>query len=117
VLLNMLVADGTVADTTAAQAYVATQTDAQIQAYLRSKTPNELLTMVLTRLAPIGASGAGPIPKGTVLPVDPVAEILAGRLPESAGARWQHPRRRQAVPELPRPLARRSAASAAGCPR
>jgi len=78
-LLNMLVADGTVADTTAALAYVATQTDAQIAAYLRSKTPNELLTTVLTRLAPISASGAGPIPEGTVLPVDPIAEILAGR--------------------------------------
>ena len=78
-LLHMLVADGTVADTTAAQAYVATQTDAQIAAYLRSKTPNELLTTVLTRLAPIGASGSGPIPEGRVLPLDPVAEILAGR--------------------------------------
>jgi len=88
VLLNMLVADGTVADTTAAQAYVTTQTDAQIQAYLRSKTPNELLTMVLTRLAPIGASGSGPIPEGTVLPVDPVAEISAGhylKVPVLAG--------------------------------
>ena len=78
-LLHMLVADGTVADTTAAQAYVATQTDAQIAAYLRSKSADELLTTVLTRLAPIGASGAGPIPEGTVLPVDPIAEILAGR--------------------------------------
>jgi para-nitrobenzyl esterase len=78
-LLNMLVVDGTVADTTAAQAYVTGLTDAQNAAYLRSKTPNELLTTVLTRLAPIGASGSGPIPEGTVLPVDPVAEILAGR--------------------------------------
>ena len=78
-LLNMLVADGTAADTTAAQAYVATQTNAQIAAYLRSKTPDQLLTTVLTRLAPIGASGSGPIPEGTVLPADPVAEIAAGR--------------------------------------
>ncbi len=87
-LLNMLVADGTAADTTAAAAYVATQTDAQIQAYLRSKTPDELLTTVLTRLAPIGASGAGPIPEGTVLPVDPVAQINAGnylKVPVLAG--------------------------------
>ena len=87
-LLNMLVADGTAADTTAAQAYVATLTDAQIAAYLRSKTPNELLTTVLTKLAPIGASGAGPIPEGTVLPVDPVAQINAGnylKVPVMAG--------------------------------
>jgi len=87
-LLNMLVADGTVADTTAAQAYVATQTDAQLAAYLRSKTPNELLTTVLTKLAPLGASGAGPIPEGTVLPVDPIAQISAGnylKVPVMAG--------------------------------
>jgi len=87
-LLNMLVADGTVADTTAAQAYVATQTDAQLAAYLRSKTPNELLTTVLTKLAPLGASGAGPIPEGTVLPVDPIAQINAGnylKVPVMAG--------------------------------
>jgi para-nitrobenzyl esterase len=77
-LLNMLVADGTAADTTAAQAYVATQTNEQIAAYLRSKSADELLTTVLTRLAPIGASGSGPIPEGTVLPVDPVVQISAG---------------------------------------
>jgi para-nitrobenzyl esterase len=84
----MLVADGTVVDTTAAQAYIATQTDAQIAAYLRSKTPDELLQTVRLRLAPLGASGAGPIPEGTVLPVDPVAEIMAGhylKVPVVAG--------------------------------
>jgi para-nitrobenzyl esterase len=87
-LLNMLVADGTVADTTAAQAYVAAHSNAEIAAYLRSKSANELLTTVLTRLAPIGASGSGPIPEGTVLPADPVAEITAGhylKVPVVAG--------------------------------
>jgi para-nitrobenzyl esterase len=87
-LQHMLVADGTVADTAAAQAYIATQTDAQIATYLRSKTPDELLQTVRLRLAPLGASGAGPIPEGTVLPVDPVAEIMAGnylKVPVMAG--------------------------------
>jgi para-nitrobenzyl esterase len=87
-LQHMLVADGTVADTAAAQAYIATQTDAQIATYLRSKTPDELLQTVRLRLAPLGASGAGPIPEGTVLPVDPIAEINAGhylKVPVMAG--------------------------------
>jgi len=78
-LQNMLVADGTVADMTAAQAWIAGHSSAEAAAYLRSKTPNELLTTVLTKLAPLAASGAGPIPEGTVLPVDPIAEINAGR--------------------------------------
>ena len=87
-LANMLVADGTVADTAAAQTYIAAHSDAELAAYLRSKSPNELLTTVLTRLAPLGASGAGPIPEGTVLPVDPIAQINAGnylKVPVMAG--------------------------------
>jgi para-nitrobenzyl esterase len=47
--------------------------------YLRGKSAAALLGTVLTRLAPLGLSGAGPIPEGTVLPVDPVADINAGR--------------------------------------
>ena len=35
---SLLIADGLAADTTAAQAYIATQTDAQIAAYLRGKS-------------------------------------------------------------------------------
>ena len=87
-LQNMLVADGTVADVTAAQAWIAGHSSAEAAAYLRSKTPNELLTTVLTKLAPLAASGAGPIPEGTVLPVDPIAEINAGhylKVPVVAG--------------------------------
>jgi len=37
-----------------------------------------LLTTLLTKLAALGLSGSGPIPEGTVLPVDPVAAINAG---------------------------------------
>jgi para-nitrobenzyl esterase len=75
---NVLIADGKATDTTSAQAYIATQTNAQIAAYLRSKDPATLLNILLTKLALLGLSGSGPIPDGTVLPVDPVAAINAG---------------------------------------
>jgi para-nitrobenzyl esterase len=77
-LANLLIADGLATDTASAQAYAASQTPAQIAAYLRSKSPATLLLTLLTKLAPLGLSGSGPIPEGTVLPVDPIAAITAG---------------------------------------
>jgi len=77
-LNNLLIADGKATDTASAQAYVATQTAAQIADYLRTKDPATLLTTLLTKLAALGLAGSGPIPEGTVLPVDPVAAINAG---------------------------------------
>ncbi len=87
-LNNLLIADGKAIDTASAQAYAATQTAAQIAEYLRAKTPTTLLTTLLTKLAPLGLSGSGPIPEGTVLPVDPIAAIMAGnylKVPVLAG--------------------------------
>ena len=87
-LNNLLIADGKATDTASAQAYAATQTAAQIADYLRAKTPATLLTTLLTKLAPLGLSGSGPIPDGKVLPVDPIAAILAGhylKVPVLAG--------------------------------
>jgi len=87
-LVNLLIADGLATDTASAQAYAASQTPAQIAAYLRSKSPATLLFTLLTKLAPLGLSGSGPIPEGTVLPVDPIAAINAGhylRVPVLAG--------------------------------
>ncbi len=87
-LNNLLIADGKATDTASAQAYAATQTAAQIADYLRAKTPATLLTTLLTRLAPLGLAGSGPIPEGTVLPVDPIAAIMAGnylKVPVLAG--------------------------------
>ncbi len=79
-LLNQaLIADGTATDDASAAAYIATQTPAQIAAYLRGKDPSTLLTLLLTKLAPLGRAGSGPIPEGTVLPTDPIAAINAGR--------------------------------------
>ncbi|MCE9658928.1 MAG: carboxylesterase family protein [Burkholderiales bacterium] len=77
-LNNLLIADGLATDTATAQAYVATQTAAQIATYLRGKTPATLLTTLLTRLAALGLAGSGPIPEGVVVPVDPVGAINAG---------------------------------------
>ena len=77
-LNNLLIADGLATDTTTAQAYVATQTPEQIAMYLRGKSPAVLLTTLLTKLAPLGLAGSGPIPEGVVVPVDPVGAINAG---------------------------------------
>ena len=77
-LNNLLIADGLATDTASAQVYVATQTPAQIAAYLRGKSPATLLTTLLTKLAPLGLAGSGPIPEGVVVPVDPIAAIGAG---------------------------------------
>ncbi|MGZ5195839.1 MAG: carboxylesterase family protein, partial [Ramlibacter sp.] len=73
-LAKLLIADGKATDTASAQAYIATQTSAQIADYLRAKSGGTILTTVLTG----GLTGSGPIPDGTVIPTDPVAAITAG---------------------------------------
>ena len=73
-LAHLLVADGRATDLAGAQAYVATQTPAQIADYLRSKDAKTILTTLLAK----GLTGSGPIPDGTVVPVDPIAAIGAG---------------------------------------
>ena len=77
-LHTLLIADGRATDTASAQTYLATQTDAQIADYLRSKTPSALFSTLLTRLAALGLSGSGPIPEGTVVTTDAIAAINAG---------------------------------------
>lgn len=87
-LNNQLIVDGLATDTASAQAYVAAHTSAEIAAYLRAKSPATLLFTLLTKLAPLGLAGSGPIPEGTVLPVDPIAAIAAGnylKVPVLAG--------------------------------
>ena len=87
-LLNLVIADGLATDLASAQAYVASQTPAQIAEYLRSKSPATLFFTLLTKLALLGLAGSGPIPEGTVLPLDPIAAIHAGnylRVPVLAG--------------------------------
>jgi para-nitrobenzyl esterase len=77
-LANLVIADGNATDAASAQAYIASRSPAQIASYLRSKTPSVLLTTLLTKLAALGLAGSGPIPDGTVLPVDPVKAIAGG---------------------------------------
>jgi para-nitrobenzyl esterase len=87
-LSNQLIADGLATDAASAASYAASQTPAQIAAYLRAKSPAALFGTLLTRLAPLGLAGSGPIPDGAVVPVDPIAAIHAGaylRVPVLAG--------------------------------
>lgn len=73
-LVKLLIVDGKATDTTSAQAFIATQTAAQVADYLRAKDAGAILTTVLTG----GLTGSGPIPDGSVIPIDPIAAIAAG---------------------------------------
>ncbi len=73
-LARLLIADGLASDLTSAQAYVATQSSAQVAAYLRGKAGSAILTTLLTN----GLTGSGPIPDGAVLPLDPISAMAAG---------------------------------------
>ena len=87
-LVNLLIGDGLATDTTSALAYIASHPAAEIAAYLREKSPAVLLGTLLTKLAPLGLAGSGPIPDGVVLPVNPVGAIEAGnflKVPVLAG--------------------------------
>ena len=87
-LSQQLIVDGVAADAAAAAAWVASHTPEQVAAYLRTHTPAQLLATLLTRLAPLGLAGSGPIPDGAMLPTDPISAIAAGqylRVPVLAG--------------------------------
>jgi para-nitrobenzyl esterase len=73
-LANLLIADGKATDVASAQAYIATQSNAQIADYMRSKDAKVILTTLLAK----GLTGSGPIPDGNVVPTDPIAAIAAG---------------------------------------
>jgi para-nitrobenzyl esterase len=83
-LAHLMVADGLAADAAAAATVAAGWTPAQVAAYLRGKDARVLLQT----LAAKGLTGAGPIPDGLLLPVDPMAALAAGRynkMPVMAG--------------------------------
>ena len=73
ILEKLLVADGTAADATAAKAYIATRTPAQIAEYLRAQDGGRMLGTVVAA----GLGSVGPIPDGTVIPTDPIGAIAA----------------------------------------
>lgn len=78
-LRQQLIADGTVPDAAAAEAWIASHGAQQAASYLRTRTGSSLLVTLLTRLAGMGLAGSGPIPDGYVLATDPVESIRAGR--------------------------------------
>ena len=87
-LYQQLIVDGKATDAAAAAALVASQTPQQVAAYMRATTPAALLATLLTRLAPLGLAGSGPIPDGAMLPTDPIGAIASGqylRVPVLAG--------------------------------
>ena len=74
-LAALALADGLAPDAAAAAALVAGWTPAQTASYLRGKDGRVVLQTVLKS----GLTGSGPIPDGVVVPVDPIAEMAAGR--------------------------------------
>jgi para-nitrobenzyl esterase len=74
-LVKLLIADGSAADTASAQALIASKSAAQVAAYLRGKDAKVILSTLLAG----GLTGSGPIPDGTVIPTDPIAAIAAGK--------------------------------------
>ncbi|CAN5879376.1 carboxylesterase/lipase family protein [soil metagenome] len=86
-LLNAIViADGKATDTASALAWVATQTNAQIAAYLRGMSANQILRVMLAN--PQLGNAPSPLEDGNVLPVGSIAALAAGhyrKIPVLAG--------------------------------
>lgn len=76
-LKQMLVADNRATDATV-DAYIASQTPAQLADFMRSRDAAQLLNVLLAKLAALGLGGSGPIPDGAVVPTDAIAAINAG---------------------------------------
>ncbi|MGH8032589.1 MAG: carboxylesterase/lipase family protein [Luteimonas sp.] len=76
-LQAVVIADGKASDAAEARAYIDSQTPAQIADYLRSHDPSELLVLAAQKSLNFG----GPIPDGSVVPVDPIATFAAGQYP------------------------------------
>ncbi|WP_077036328.1 carboxylesterase/lipase family protein [Pelomonas sp. KK5] len=77
-LLNAIViADGKATDATTAQAWLATQTNAQVATWLRALPASQILTVMLAN--PQLGNAPAPIEDGTVLPVNSIAALAAGK--------------------------------------
>jgi para-nitrobenzyl esterase len=74
-LAHLVVADGLASALPEAQSLVAGWTPDQVGSYLRGKDARVILQTVLAK----GLTSSGPIPDGVVVPLDPIAEIAAGR--------------------------------------
>lgn len=74
-LAHLIVDEGLAADLPAAQTLAGAWSSARVGEYLRGKDGKLVLQTVLK----YGLGGSGPIPDGVFLPVNPMAEIAAGR--------------------------------------
>ena len=72
----LLVADGTAADNLGADLYVATHTNAQIAAYLRGKTPQEMIRVAIANKLP---DAPAVLTDNVVIPWAPHTAIATGR--------------------------------------
>ena len=77
-LVHALIHAGEAADEVAAAAWLQAHSDAEAAAWLRAASADCLLDTVLTRLTPLGLAAAGPIPDGSVMPLDPIMAMRAG---------------------------------------
>lgn len=76
-LVNAIaIADGKASDATAATAWLATQTNAQVAAWLRSLPANKLVSIMLAN--PQLGNAPAPIEDGSILPVNSKAAVAAG---------------------------------------
>ena len=78
-LAHSLLQHGDAADAAAATALAQRRTAAENAAFLRAQSPDFLLGVVRTRLAPLGMAASNPIPDGTVVALNPIAAIRAGQ--------------------------------------
>ena len=87
-LTSLLINDGLAKDASSAEAYVDAHKADELAAYMRSKSADAVLKVVLTQLKAANLGGSNPIPDGTVLPRSPIAAIKAGaylKVPVLAG--------------------------------
>jgi para-nitrobenzyl esterase len=79
-LLNhTLIAAGAANNEETARAYAGAQPSPALATFLRARSADELLTVVKTRLTPLGMAASNPIPDGHVVATDPIAAVRAGR--------------------------------------
>ncbi len=77
-LYSLLITDGLATDDATAATYVGTKSNAEIAAYLRSKSPTAVFTELLTKLAAAGLTTSSHVPDGTVVANTPISAINAG---------------------------------------
>ena len=78
-LTSLVIADGLATDAAGAETYIASRRAEQNAAYMRSKSADAILQVVLTKLKSANLGGSNPIPDGAVLPVHPTRAITAGQ--------------------------------------